>query len=209
MALFAAYCGKNRPMADKAEMPSRDSTAMMSPARMDSMLDTMPGGEMVRGSDSATMKLLKKKAARRWLPDRRQRVVQLPGALVAMGRLFRHRLENHARQALRHRCVERARIRRLLLDVLGDQRVHGLRLKRRPPRHALEQHDAGRVEVAPRVELHPRELLGRHVVGRADRGALLGETLALRAVGEPRDAEVHHLEEAARIHDDRSEEHTS
>jgi len=48
-------------MADKAEMPSMDSTAMMSPARMDSMLDTMPGGEMVRGSDSATMKLLKKK----------------------------------------------------------------------------------------------------------------------------------------------------
>ena len=65
LALFAAACGKNRPMADKAEMPSRDSTAMMSPARMDSMLDTMPGGEMVRGSDSATMKLLKKKAARR------------------------------------------------------------------------------------------------------------------------------------------------
>jgi len=52
-------------MADKAEMPSMDSTAMMSAARMDSMLDTMPGGEMVRGSDSATMKLLKKKAARR------------------------------------------------------------------------------------------------------------------------------------------------
>ena len=61
LALVAAACGKNRPMADKAEMPSMDSTAMMSPARMDSMLDTMPGGEMVRGSDSATMKLLKKK----------------------------------------------------------------------------------------------------------------------------------------------------
>jgi len=61
LALFAAACGKNRPMADQAEMPSMDSTAMMSPARMDSMLDTMPGGEMVRGSDSATMRLLKKK----------------------------------------------------------------------------------------------------------------------------------------------------
>src|SRR2546426_93159 len=65
LALFAAACGKNRPMADKAEMPSTDSTAMMSPARMDSMLDTMPGGEMVRGNDSAAMRLLKKKAARR------------------------------------------------------------------------------------------------------------------------------------------------
>jgi len=49
-------------MADKAEMPAADSTAMMNPARMDSMLDTMPGGEMVRGNDSATMRLLKKKS---------------------------------------------------------------------------------------------------------------------------------------------------
>ena len=61
LALLAAACGKNRPMADKAEMPAADSTAMMPPARMDSMLDTMPGGEMVRGNDSATMRLLKKK----------------------------------------------------------------------------------------------------------------------------------------------------
>ena len=60
LALLAA-CGKNRPMADKAEMPAADSTAMMTPARMDSMLDTMAGGEMVRGNDSATMRLLKKK----------------------------------------------------------------------------------------------------------------------------------------------------
>ena len=61
LALFAAACGKNRPMADKAEMPRMDSTAM-TPAHMDSMLDTMPGGEMVRGNDSAAMRLLKKKA---------------------------------------------------------------------------------------------------------------------------------------------------
>jgi hypothetical protein len=62
LALLAAACGKNRPMADKAEMPAMDSTALMSPARMDTMLDTMPGGEMVRGNDSATMRLLTKKA---------------------------------------------------------------------------------------------------------------------------------------------------
>jgi len=61
LALLAAACGKNRPMADKAETPAAHSTAMMPPARMDSMLDTMPGGEMVRGNDSATMRLLKKK----------------------------------------------------------------------------------------------------------------------------------------------------
>jgi len=60
LALLAAACGKNRPMVDKADMPPMDSTAM-TPAHMDSMLDTMPGGEMVRGNDSATMRLLKKK----------------------------------------------------------------------------------------------------------------------------------------------------
>ena len=48
-------------MADKADMPPMDSTAMTH-AHMDSMLDTMPGGEMVRGNDSATMRLLKKKS---------------------------------------------------------------------------------------------------------------------------------------------------
>jgi hypothetical protein len=62
LTLLAAACDKNRPMADKADAPAMDSTASMTPARTDSMLDTMPGGEMVRGNDSATMRLLKKKA---------------------------------------------------------------------------------------------------------------------------------------------------
>ena len=38
-----------------------DSTMVANPMKADSMLDTMPGGEMARGNDSAVMKLLKKK----------------------------------------------------------------------------------------------------------------------------------------------------
>ena len=48
-------------MADQVELPHMDSTMVVNPMKADSMLDTMPGGEMVRGNDSAAMKLLKKK----------------------------------------------------------------------------------------------------------------------------------------------------
>ena len=59
---FAA-CGHQRDMAEHADM--KDSMPVMramhdSTAR-DSMLDSMPGGKMVRGDSAATMKLLKKK----------------------------------------------------------------------------------------------------------------------------------------------------
>lgn len=58
---LAAACRENRPMADVVELPRADSAMMTDPAKVDSMLDTMPGGEMVRGNDSAAMRLLKKK----------------------------------------------------------------------------------------------------------------------------------------------------
>jgi len=48
-------------MADKVEVPHMDSTVLTNRARMDSMLDTMPGGAMVKGNDSAAHRLLKKK----------------------------------------------------------------------------------------------------------------------------------------------------
>ena len=60
LALLAA-CQRNRPMADQVEMPQPDSGLITSPMKADSMLDTMPGGEMARGNDSAAMRLLKKK----------------------------------------------------------------------------------------------------------------------------------------------------
>jgi len=61
LALAVPACRKTPPMADKVEMPHPDSTVLESPARMDSMLDTMPGGLMVKGNDSAARKLIKKK----------------------------------------------------------------------------------------------------------------------------------------------------
>jgi hypothetical protein len=61
----ALACRENRNMADRAVMPppsaASDSTMIKNPMKADSMLDTMPGGEMARGNDSATMHLLKKK----------------------------------------------------------------------------------------------------------------------------------------------------
>ena len=58
-----AACGMERDMPERAEMPdTADITrAMHDPAMRDSMLDTMPGGEMARGDSAAAMKLLEMK----------------------------------------------------------------------------------------------------------------------------------------------------
>ena len=61
LLLAALACRENRPTADRTVMPPADSTMIRDPMKADSMLDTMPGGEMVRGNDSATMRLIKKK----------------------------------------------------------------------------------------------------------------------------------------------------
>jgi hypothetical protein len=62
-ALLLTACGRERDMPERVEMP--DSTAVMraltSEAAMDSMLDTIPGGEMARGDSTAASALLKKK----------------------------------------------------------------------------------------------------------------------------------------------------
>ena len=59
---LAAACGREREMPERVEMP--DSAAVMrtlgSEAAMDSMLDTIPGGEMARGDSAAAARLLKK-----------------------------------------------------------------------------------------------------------------------------------------------------
>ncbi len=57
----AAACGKTRPMADKVELPHADSAMLTDRTRLDSLMDTMPGGRMVQGNDSAMMRLMKKK----------------------------------------------------------------------------------------------------------------------------------------------------
>ena len=63
VAVTLLGCGREKDMPDKAEM--RDSMpvmkAMTNAAKADSMLDTMPGGEMARGDSTASMQWLKKK----------------------------------------------------------------------------------------------------------------------------------------------------
>jgi hypothetical protein len=60
---IAVACGQERDMPERVEMP--DSAAVMralsSEAAMDSMLDTIPGGEMARGDSATAAELLKKK----------------------------------------------------------------------------------------------------------------------------------------------------
>lgn len=56
-------CGRERDMPERTEMPDSMPVvrAMHEPTMRDSMLDSIPGGEMVRGDSVAAMKLLKKK----------------------------------------------------------------------------------------------------------------------------------------------------
>ena len=63
LALALAACGRERDMPDHVEMPDTMPVvrAMHDPAARDSMLDTMPGGEMARGDSAAAMRLLKRK----------------------------------------------------------------------------------------------------------------------------------------------------
>lgn len=65
LAVFAG-CGRDRDMPETVEMP--DSMPIMralesAPAR-DSMLDTLPGGEMARGDSVAATRLLQDKIGR-------------------------------------------------------------------------------------------------------------------------------------------------
>ena len=66
LVLLAGACGKTRDMPEKVEV--RDTMPVMKAMQdmhaADSMLDTMPGGEMARGDSASAMKLLKMKARR-------------------------------------------------------------------------------------------------------------------------------------------------
>jgi hypothetical protein len=64
LAVLLAACRENRPIADRVEIPLTDSTLMTDPMKADRMLDTMPGGEMVRGNDAAARRFVRNKAAR-------------------------------------------------------------------------------------------------------------------------------------------------
>lgn len=62
-ALTASDCGREGDMPEKVEMPDTMTVmrAMEDAEARDSMMDTIPGGEMARGDSVAEMRLLKKK----------------------------------------------------------------------------------------------------------------------------------------------------
>jgi hypothetical protein len=62
-AVGCLACGRQRDMGERVEMADSMPVmrAMEDAGARDSMLDTMPGGEMVRGDSAAEMRLLEKK----------------------------------------------------------------------------------------------------------------------------------------------------
>ena len=63
IVLMLAACGREGDMPEHVEMPDTMQVmrAMHDAAARDSMLDTMPGGEMARGDSAAEMRLLDRK----------------------------------------------------------------------------------------------------------------------------------------------------
>lgn len=63
MLVVVLSCGEERDMPETVEMPDQQAVerAMHDHNDRDALLDTMPGGEMVRGDSLAEMKLLEEK----------------------------------------------------------------------------------------------------------------------------------------------------
>lgn len=61
--MVAAACDPEREMPERAEMPDTMEVkrALEHPRARDSMLDTLPGGEMARGDSAAAERLLRDK----------------------------------------------------------------------------------------------------------------------------------------------------
>ena len=117
----------------------------------------------------------------------------------AIARLLLEALVDDAFELARDFRVELARRHVTHQPDLVHRRVGLVLDERLLAREHLIQQDAEREDVAARVELVAEHLLGRHVRGRADTGAGLGE-IAEAVVA--RDAEVHHLHATrARDHD--------
>jgi hypothetical protein len=60
---MALACGRERDMPERLEMPDTMPIvrAMQDAEMRDSMMDTIPGGEMARGDPTASMELLRRK----------------------------------------------------------------------------------------------------------------------------------------------------
>ena len=92
---------------------------------------------------------------------------EVPRRRVAILRRLGQRPRQHAIEPGRH-AVGQRRARRLVVQVGEHRRRHGLAQERRRARERGEQHAAERVDVGARVVGAGMELLGRHVVDRAE-----------------------------------------
>ena len=111
--------------------------------------------------------------ARTRRPQRLARGVdQLAARLITLVRLLRQRPLHHRLEARQNR--------RLLLQVREHDCGVGSACEGRPARQTLVQKAAERVEVGPPVQLLGADLLGRHIVDRAQRPPTAGMVSLLR-----------------------------
>src|SRR6185437_16036465 len=131
------------------------------------------------------------------LTDEIEGVVHGRRRLVSVLCLPAHRLEYHGRECFWYFRVERSRVRGVLFQMLRDERPGRVGLEGDSSTDALVEHDARGIEIAARIEIESLQLFRGHVVRRADGHPGFGQSLALGWIGEPRDAEIHDLQEPA------------
>ena len=94
------------------------------------------------------------------------------GALDALVRIFGETGRDDAVERGWRERLHRRHTRRLVLENRAKEARARFALERRPARQHLEQQRAEREDVCARVGLEPFDLLGRHVLKRAEDGAL-------------------------------------
>ena len=125
--------------------------------------------------------------------------IELARRLVAVGRVLGERLAHQRLDVGRHRVVEaRQRLGLLREDALGRLR-HRRAGERRASGEHLVEHRPEREQIGAMVDLAAAQLLGRHVVQRAQHHPGHGEPERLRVIGRRRreelgQPEVEHLD---------------
>src|SRR5512135_2847350 len=122
-----------------------------------------------------------------------QRLRELLAGLEALVRVLGKRPLHEGHEARRHLWVVLQDVRGRLVRDLEHELCHRLALERQAAARQLVEAGGERKHVAATFDPPAGKLLGRHVRRRAEHHA----GLRLRAVREPRDAEVGHLEGVA------------
>jgi hypothetical protein len=97
-----------------------------------------------------------------------RRAAEVAGGRVAALRVLRQRAGDDAVEAGRHAVHHRGGPRRVVVQVRQHRRRHRPARVRRLAGECVVEHAAERIHVRARVDLVPRELLGRHEVRGAD-----------------------------------------